>query len=82
MCLRWPEGRVPTAPSNTLGAAFQRNRNSERSSTRKILFEHENKNGMLEGYTDNYLRIQNKFDEAFVNKIVEVEIDDNNLLGN
>ena len=25
--------------------------------TRKVLFEGENKNGMMEGYTDNYIKI-------------------------
>jgi threonylcarbamoyladenosine tRNA methylthiotransferase MtaB len=38
---------------------------------RKVLFEHENRNGMMEGYTDNYIRISTPFREEWVNEIVE-----------
>ncbi|MEY2829186.1 MAG: tRNA ((6)-L-threonylcarbamoyladenosine(37)-C(2))-methylthiotransferase MtaB [Bacteroidota bacterium] len=51
-------------------------------SARKVLFEHENKNGLIEGYTDNYLRFQNTFEETLVNQVVEVKIESNNLLKN
>ena len=37
--------------------------------TRKILFESKNKNGMLEGYTDNYIKITVPYNEAWENKI-------------
>ncbi|MBL7745401.1 MAG: tRNA (N(6)-L-threonylcarbamoyladenosine(37)-C(2))-methylthiotransferase MtaB [Chitinophagaceae bacterium] len=42
--------------------------------TRKVLFEHNDKNGMMEGYTDNYIRITTPFREEWVNNIVEWKI--------
>jgi threonylcarbamoyladenosine tRNA methylthiotransferase MtaB len=39
--------------------------------TRKVLFEHHDKNGMMEGYTDNYIRISTPFRPEWVNSIVE-----------
>lgn len=39
--------------------------------TRKVLFEGEHKNGMMEGYTDNYIRIAAPYREEMVNSIVE-----------
>lgn len=41
---------------------------------RKVLFEHQDKQGIMEGYTDNYIRIRFPFDESKVNEIVEVAI--------
>lgn len=38
--------------------------------TRKVLFEHQDKNGMIEGYTDNYIRITSPWREDWVNNIV------------
>ena len=49
-------------------------------STRKVLFEHENKNGLIEGYTDNYLRISAPFNESLINNIVEQKIEGNIVL--
>ena len=49
-------------------------------STRKVLFEHENKNGLIEGYTDNYLRISAPFNETLINTIVEQRIEGNIVL--
>src|SRR5205085_8474852 len=42
--------------------------------TRKVLFEHQNKNGMIEGYTDNYIRITTPYKKEWVNKIVDWKI--------
>lgn len=39
--------------------------------TRPVLFEGHNKEGMMEGYTDNYLRIQAPYQEALANTIVD-----------
>jgi threonylcarbamoyladenosine tRNA methylthiotransferase MtaB len=39
--------------------------------TRKVLFEHRDKNGMMEGYTDNYIRISTPYREEWENTIVE-----------
>jgi threonylcarbamoyladenosine tRNA methylthiotransferase MtaB len=42
-----------------------------RGQLRKVLFEHADKNGMMEGYSDNYIRIQVPFREAFVNRVTD-----------
>ena len=39
--------------------------------TRKVLFEGHNKNGMMEGYSDNYIRITSPFKEEWVNQVVD-----------
>ena len=39
--------------------------------TRKVLFEGHNKNNLMEGYTDNYIKITTPFREEWVNEIVE-----------
>jgi threonylcarbamoyladenosine tRNA methylthiotransferase MtaB len=39
--------------------------------TRKVLFEHKNKHGMIEGYTDNYIRISTPFREEWANQIID-----------
>ena len=39
--------------------------------TRKVLFEIFEKNGMMEGYTDNYLRIQIPYRKEFANEVVD-----------
>jgi threonylcarbamoyladenosine tRNA methylthiotransferase MtaB len=42
--------------------------------TRKVLFEGENKNGMMEGYTDNYIKIAAVFNKEWENKIIDWSI--------
>lgn len=37
---------------------------------RPVLFEHTGKNGMMEGYTDNYIRISAPYKEEWVNEII------------
>ena len=39
--------------------------------TRKVLFEGFNKNGMMEGYTDNYIRVATPYREDWANSIRE-----------
>ncbi|MBC6489334.1 tRNA (N(6)-L-threonylcarbamoyladenosine(37)-C(2))-methylthiotransferase MtaB [Flavihumibacter stibioxidans] len=39
--------------------------------TRKVLFEGHAKNGMMEGYTDNYIRVSTPFREEWVNELVD-----------
>jgi threonylcarbamoyladenosine tRNA methylthiotransferase MtaB len=41
---------------------------------RKVLFEGNNKNGMMEGYTDNYIKIIAPCKAEWVNEIVEWKI--------
>ncbi len=38
---------------------------------RPVLFEGHNKDGMMEGYTDNYIRIQTPYREEWANRIVD-----------
>ncbi len=42
--------------------------------TRKVLFEGKTKNGMMEGYTDNYIKIAIPFKEEWNNEIVDWKI--------
>lgn len=39
--------------------------------TRKVLFEDYNKNGMMEGYTDNYIRISTPYRADWANQIID-----------
>ena len=42
--------------------------------TRKVLFERVNKNGMMEGYTDNYIKITAPYRKEWENTIVDWKI--------
>jgi threonylcarbamoyladenosine tRNA methylthiotransferase MtaB len=42
--------------------------------TRKVLFESAEKNGLMEGYTDNYIKIQTPFRQEWVNQLVDWKI--------
>ena len=42
-----------------------------RGQTRKVLFEGHQKAGMMEGYTDNYLRIATPYREEWANQVVD-----------
>jgi threonylcarbamoyladenosine tRNA methylthiotransferase MtaB len=48
--------------------------NAHIGQTRKVLFETKNKNGMMEGYTDNYIKITTPFNTAWENNIIEWKI--------
>ncbi len=39
-----------------------------------VLFEHEEKQGKMYGYTDNYIKVEVDYDPLLVNELVEVEI--------
>jgi threonylcarbamoyladenosine tRNA methylthiotransferase MtaB len=39
--------------------------------TRKVLFEDHNKNGIMEGYTDNYIRVSTPYRTEWANNIVD-----------
>ena len=39
--------------------------------TRKVLFEHVNKNGIMEGYADNYIKVASPFKKEWENEIVD-----------
>ncbi len=42
--------------------------------TRKVLFEQHNKNGMMEGYTDNYIKVTTPYREEWGNRVVEWDL--------
>ena len=48
--------------------------NAHIGQTRKLLFEGENKNGMMEGYTDNYIKITTVYNKEWENTIMEWKI--------
>ena len=54
---------------------------SQLGSTRKVLWEEENRNGMMFGYTDNYVRVQTLFDPALINCATDAELVMMNSLG-
>ncbi|CAI9429770.1 tRNA (N(6)-L-threonylcarbamoyladenosine(37)-C(2))-methylthiotran sferase MtaB [Candidatus Ornithobacterium hominis] len=39
-----------------------------------VLWESENKNGKIEGYTENYVRVQTNFDEKLINQKMDVNL--------
>ncbi|MBD0332610.1 MAG: tRNA (N(6)-L-threonylcarbamoyladenosine(37)-C(2))-methylthiotransferase MtaB, partial [Chitinophagaceae bacterium] len=45
-----------------------------RGQIRKVLFEAYNKVGMMEGYTDNYIRMEAPYEAEWVNQIVDWKI--------
>ena len=42
--------------------------------TEKVLFESTDKNGMMEGYTGNYIRVSRPYDPELIGKITDVII--------
>lgn len=42
--------------------------------TRKVLFEDAEKNNLMEGYTDNYIRVQTSYRKEWANAIVDWKI--------
>ncbi len=42
--------------------------------TRKVLFEGRNKNGIMEGYTDNYIKVSIPHREEWINKVIDYTI--------
>ena len=49
-------------------------RNQQVGSTRAVLFEQQEKNGMLEGYTDNYIRVSTPYQQSLEHQIIGWEI--------
>ncbi|MGN6803544.1 MAG: tRNA (N(6)-L-threonylcarbamoyladenosine(37)-C(2))-methylthiotransferase MtaB [Ginsengibacter sp.] len=47
---------------------------AHRGQTRTVLFESRNKNGMMEGYTDNYIKITTPYKEEWNNQLVDWKI--------
>lgn len=51
-------------------------------STQKVLWEHDNKEGKMFGFTENYVKVQTDFDPELVNQTQEVELVKINHNGN
>jgi len=47
---------------------------AHRGETRKVLFESANKNGLMEGYTDNYIKVQAAYREDWINSLVDWQL--------
>ena len=43
-------------------------------SVRSVLFESKNENGMMEGFTDNYIKVEHAFSESLSNSIQQVQL--------
>ena len=54
------------------------------SSTRTVLFEHENKDGFIQGFTENYVKVKVKYDPGLRNQSIKVKLnkfaEDGNIL--
>ncbi|HKC69137.1 MAG TPA: tRNA (N(6)-L-threonylcarbamoyladenosine(37)-C(2))-methylthiotransferase MtaB [Bacteroidia bacterium] len=50
-------------------------------STRKVLFEAENKNGFIHGFTDNYIKVQMPFADNLINNMQDVYLQQINEAG-
>jgi threonylcarbamoyladenosine tRNA methylthiotransferase MtaB len=46
-------------------------RQQHEGKTRPVLFEAYNKNGMMEGYSDNYIKVTAPYNKSWVNQVVE-----------
>ena len=44
---------------------------SQAGKIRTVLFEQENKNGMIEGYSDNYIRVKSPYRKEWVNEMID-----------
>jgi len=53
---------------------YQEHHNTQRA----VLFEDDVKNGMISGFTDNYIRVSAPFNKDFVNQIIGVELTESN----
>ena len=47
-----------------------------------MLFESENTDGMMSGYSENYIRVETPFREDFVNQIIHLPLEQRNVTGN
>ena len=43
--------------------------------TRPVLFEGDNKNGFMHGFTDNYIKVKTPFNPDLVNQLIKVKLD-------
>lgn len=53
-----------------LRSFYEKNLNT----TREVIFEHENRNGFMYGYSDNYVKVKLPYNASLVNKITSISI--------
>lgn len=47
---------------------------SNLNSTQKVLFEADNKNGYMSGFTANYIKVKTEYDVSLINKVTLVTL--------
>jgi threonylcarbamoyladenosine tRNA methylthiotransferase MtaB len=47
--------------------------------SRSVLFESKEQNGLIYGFTDNYLKISAQWDESLINAVVSIKLTEENL---
>lgn len=47
-----------------------------RGKTHSVLFESDNSDGFMHGFTENYIRVKTPFDPALINRIIDVTLDE------
>ncbi|MGM5629946.1 tRNA (N(6)-L-threonylcarbamoyladenosine(37)-C(2))-methylthiotransferase MtaB [Apibacter raozihei] len=55
---------------------------SQLGKIKTVLWEHENKNGMMFGYTENYVRVTQPYNEKLINQLEEIYLDSIDASGN
>ena len=55
---------------------------SQIGNTLPVLWEHENRDGLMYGFTENYVRVQKSFDANFCNEIEHVQLKKTESNGN
>lgn len=64
--------------SSELRSFFYR---SQIGKTFSVLFEAENKDGFMHGYTDNYIRVKTEFNSSLINEIVDCTLGEGDISG-
>jgi threonylcarbamoyladenosine tRNA methylthiotransferase MtaB len=54
---------------------------SQKNRTLEVLFEHENKNGMIQGFTQNYVKVSVPYNKELCNTIVPVTLNNIDVYG-
>jgi len=71
------EKKRRTARMLELSASLKANfYEAAKGKTQQVLSENTNKNGMMSGFTDNYIRVQFPYEKSLVNKMLEVQLTD------
>jgi len=47
---------------------------NNRNSIAQVLFESDNSNGLMHGFTENYIKVKTKFDDRLINQISAVKL--------